>query len=233
MSSLDSIFQVFPAPRSLLEHSGGFPDLQDSRAKSLLFADGSAPPWHLVTRVWAFWSLSSLFIFFSGRFLELRTILEGLPAHPHGKTPRLWEKSDVYEVMIGRECEQTGHYKEFQVAPDGRWLSADVRIEGVHVKTDQEWGGDIRCVTAVNGEEKIWRAGMEIPWVLLGGREGEGEWRCNFYRATGKFHGDELLAWQPTGYGGNCFHRPHLFGRLKIVENSGRQAPEAAPGLTL
>jgi hypothetical protein len=219
---VDSIFLVPPAPQSQLEHLGGLSNFQDSRVQRLLFADGSEPPPSLDTYVWGFWNLVSLFIFFSGRFLQLRMIPETPPAHASRRTPYLWQKSDVFEIMIGRECARTGRYREFQVAPDGRWLAADIRLEGEHVMTDQEWDGVIHCVSEVDEKKKTWRAGVEIPWVLLGGREGAGEWRCNFYRATGRFHGDELFAWRPTGYGGNCFHRPHLFGDLKILESEGQ-----------
>ncbi len=218
---LDSIFQVFPALQSSLEDVSELPDPEDNSAKRLLFADGAIPPLSLETHVRGFWNNTSLFILFSGRFLDLRLDFGDLPPHLVGRTPRLWEKSDVFEVMIGRDCARTGRYKEFQVAPNGRWLAADVRVEGDQVMTDE--GGDsvVRCISLINGEEKIWKAGLEISWATLGGLGGEGEWSCNFYRASGEFHGDELLAWRPTGYGEHCFHRPQVFGTIKIIEANG------------
>jgi hypothetical protein len=215
----DSILQVFPAMGRTLEDLSALPDPLDNFTKRLLFADGAITPLSLETHVHAYWSRASLFILFAGRFLHLRMTFEELPTHLGGRTPQLWEKSDVYEVMIGRDCARTGRYKEFQIAPNGKWFAADIHNRPDAVVTDDTWDVAPRCTTLIDAEEKIWRAGLEIPWTALGGFEGGGEWQCNFYRATGKFHGDELLAWCPTGYGERCFHRPHLFGTIKIVEN--------------
>ena len=216
----ESIFEISPSSHRSLQDLIELPDVNVRASEPLVMADGAVPPVSLQTHVRGLWSPSSLFILFSGRFLQLRMFLEDFPWDKAGKTLHLWEKSDVYEFMIGRECQRTRRYKEFQVAPDGRWFSADIRLERDHVITDREWNGVIRCISVVNGVEKVWKAAIEIPWAILGGREGEGKWRCNLYRATGKFHGDELLAWQPTGYGENCFHRPHLFGTMKILEDA-------------
>jgi hypothetical protein len=147
-----------------------------------------------------------------------------LPPRLNGRTPQLWEKSDVFEAFIGRECARTRRYREYQVAPNGRWFAADVRLDGDRVTPDPTRNSMFRCTSSVNDELKIWKAAMEIPWADLGGFEGEGEWQCNFYRASGKFHGDELLAWRPTGYGERCFHRPHLFGTIRIMEGASLYA---------
>ncbi len=221
---LDSIFQVFPAPQYSLEDVSELPDPRDSSVKPLLFADGALPPLTLQTSVRGFWNHSALFILFSGRFLALRMTFGEMPLHLAGRTSRLWEGSDVFEVMIGRDCARTGRYKEFQVAPNARWLAADVRLEAGRVITDEGWGSSIRCVSFVDGEERVWRAGIEIPWAVLGGLEGTEVWQCNFYRASGKFHGDELLAWRPTGYGEHCFHRPQFFGTVMLLEGNGKHA---------
>ena len=221
LAMLDTIFQVFPPPAGSLEDISALPDPRDNVAKRLLFADGSMPPHSLETYVWGFWNTSSLFIFFSGRFLDLRIADEEMPVHLAGRTTRLWEKSDVFEVMIGRDCARTGRYREFQVAPDARWLAADVWHENGRFITNEGWEGSIRCTSLVDGERKIWKAGMEIPWSVLNEPGIEGGWQCNFYRATGKFHGDELLAWRQTGYGEGCFHRPHLFGTIELLDHNG------------
>lgn len=218
---LDSIFQVYPALQSSLEQLSELPDPADNPAKRLLFADGAVPPLSLETYVQGFWNPTSLFILFSGRFLELRMDFEDLPPQRLGRTPRLWEKSDVFEVMIGRDCVRSGRYNEFQVAPNGRWWAADVRLDGGQLIVNDGWDSSFRCFSRVNGEEKIWKSGFEIPWNALGGFGGERGWQCNFYRASGKFHGDELLAWRPTGYGEHCFHQPRLFGTIEIIEPNG------------
>lgn len=215
----DSILPVLPSFRSTLAELYETPVPHDDSARRLLFADGISPPLSLETYVRGYWNRSSLFILFSGRYLNLRMDTEDLPLEAQGRTPRLWDKSDVFELMIGRDCARTGRYKEFQVAPNGRWMAADVSLAGDQLSTNEGWTCNFRSISFIHGEENVWRAGMEVPWEDLGGLEAGGEWRCNFYRATGKFHGDELLAWRPTGYGDHCFHRPHLFGTIKIVES--------------
>ena len=213
----NSILQVFPATGSSLEETINLPCFSERPTGRLLFADGVMPPLSLETHVTGFWNESFLFILFCGRFLELRVDSEPLPPEKVGRTPHLWEKSDVYEAMLGWDCGRTGHYREFQVAPNGRWVAADVRLEGDRVNTNEEWDVSFRCLSSVDEEEKIWKAAMQIPWQALGGLKGEGNLQCNFYRATGKFHGDELLAWSPIGYGDHCFYRPHLFGRVVLA----------------
>jgi hypothetical protein len=201
-----------------LEDVTALPDPGIETFSRLLFADGSVPPASIETYVCGFWSTSSLFIIFAGRFLRLRTAADDVPLHQSGRTPGLWDLSDVYEIMIGPCCGRTGRYKEFQVAPDGRWFAAEISVDGDRVVTDDRWDVSIRRLSTVDETEKFWRAGLEIPWDSLGGFDRAGECQCNFYRATGKFHGDELLSWRPTGYGERCFHRPHLFGSIKLVQ---------------
>jgi hypothetical protein len=217
---LDSQIPVLPAPQISLVEMLTLADFRDTSSRCLLFADGTMPPSSLETHVRGFWNGSSLIALFAGRFLGLRTTSEEAPAQGADRTPQLWDKSDVYEVMIGRGCARTGRYKEFQVALDGRWFAADICVENGRVITDDSWEVSIQRHSSINGDEKIWKAALEIPWDALGGFKGEGEWHCNFYRATGKFHGDELLSWRPTGYGDHCFHRPHLFGSIMLVESA-------------
>lgn len=208
----DPILQVFPVHGRSLEDLCADPHPHADSSGRLTLADGTAPPPALETLVSAFWSQSSLYVLFTGRFVNLRAKFSGVP----GRTPRLWELSDVFELFLGRDSAQTGHYLEFQVAPDGSWFAAEVRNQGGQVLADHAKETSFRCLSAVDKPAGIWKAGMEIPWRDLGGMDENGPWQGNFYRATGKFHGDELMAWSPTGYGERCFHRPERFGTLRI-----------------
>jgi hypothetical protein len=215
----DSQIRVLPALQTSLEEMLVLSDFRDASSRRLLFADGAMPPLSLETHVRGLWNDSSLFVLFAGRFLGLRTISEEVPMQESGRTPQLWDKSDVYEAMIGRGCAHTGRYREFQVAPNGRWFAADICIDNGRVITNDSWEVSLKRHSSINWDDKVWKAALEIPWDALGGFGGEGEWQCNFYRATGNFHGDELLSWRPTGYGDHCFHRPHLFGTIRLVES--------------
>jgi hypothetical protein len=197
-----------------------FPSVWNLPVSAVLsFADGSVVPPHLHTSIRTVWNEDSLFILFEAAFLELRLAPVDVPVEPSGKTLKLWEHSDVVECFIGSDAASTRRYKEFQVAPDARWTDvsiepiADARAGGMM------WTSGARFHSTVDHQTHRWRAIIDIPWrsleilPLLHARID-----CNFYRATGRFHGDEILTWSPTGYGENCFHRVEKFGRLEIVE---------------
>ena len=180
-------------------------------------AEGGPPALEIATSVRAHWSERHLFIVFDGAYVRLRTA--GEPTAEGGRfETRLWEKSDVYEFFIGNNARATGRYAEFQLAPDGRLLALTVWQEGSQPVSrpldDDAFAGS----SIVDTTRRRWLAIMQIPWETIGGNAPTGAWHCNAYRASGKFHGDELLALSPTGAGDNCFHRFHRFADLEIVD---------------
>jgi hypothetical protein len=182
----------------------------------LTFADGSAVPSGLETSVGCWWRQDALIVLFRCAFRELRLIPEGRPLDFSRPTPNLWEQSDVVEVFIGKWNQGPIRYAEFQVAPDGRWLVSDVSHQrGGMIVGAAECPG-FRPSASISPAEGIWRIALEIPWDTLGGFALGAQWGCNFYRASGSFHGDELLTWSPTGYGAHCFHRTESFGALVV-----------------
>lgn len=178
---------------------------------------GSAPPAHLQTTVRSIWNDRSLFMLFEGRFRSLRfsPLPDGIAPT---KTHRLWEVSDVFEFFIGPDARRTRHYREFQVDPAGRWLDIDVDRRENSPGPNHDWISGVRCSSFVDRDSAIWRSVLQIPWESLGADpDSAGEWHGNAYRASGRFHGDELLSWSPTGDGPHCFHRPEHFGNLVIL----------------
>lgn len=190
--------------------------VEDSRGVVyLLNADGTVPPSELETRVKACWNATFLFVVFQGKYRELR-IARSLPIDKKtGKTYVLWEQSDVYEVFIGSNARTTRKYKEFQVSPDSRRLDIDVEWNPTGVRGNFDWVSEFRAKSFVDETRKQWDCVMEIPWRSLGAKyDTECEWNVNFYRAAGKYHGDELFAWSPVGRGAKVFHQPEKFGRM-------------------
>jgi hypothetical protein len=188
-------------------------------AAELRFADGSPVPEELKTSIWSCWNRIWLFIFFEGRYDSLRMI-DGCNSSAPARMLELWDKSDVFEVFIGSDARRSFKYKEFQIAPDGHWLDIDVTKNPDGLKPDYSWSSGMAALSLIDGKKKIWRSGLAIPWQALGIMPQVGtSIDCNFYRASGEYHGAQLLSWSPTGYGNQCFHRPEHFGRLILTDH--------------
>jgi hypothetical protein len=209
--------------------------LEDSwdrlRTEPLHMADGVPASPELTTSVRCSWSDQFLFAIFCCSFRELKIIPDPPKSPADRRTPLLWELSDVVEIFIGAGAQATGRYFEIQIAPDGRWT--DMRI----VKTVNgplqypDWRSEILCKSFIDGTGSEWRAAVAVPWKSLDSRGAlEVPWDCNFYRASGKTHGDELFAWAPTGYGSQCFHRPDKFGRLELLNEQYAEASARREG---
>ncbi len=187
-------------------------------AAHLQIADGTPTPAHLATSVAVAWDPGALFVGFEASFTSLRSAPASvLRDTESGKTMRLWEHSDVLEVFIGEDVPHTKRYKEFEVAPDSRWIDIDVDHRTEPLDADFGWRSGARFFSHVDSHNGRWYAGLKIPWRALTDADPRGvSWWCNFYRATGRFHGDELFAWSSTGLGPGCFHRFEHFGRLEL-----------------
>lgn len=204
---------IFSSIVEITEESLNHVDVSDP----LSFADGTEPPQSLATRIGIEWNDHGLLIYFRGRFEQLRMIGDDERTGINSKTYTLWEQSDVFEVFIGVNAKQTMQYKEFQVSPDGRWIDIDVNRQlGV---SNHHWYSGLRCKSFIDDDLKIWSSVFELPWSCFGlNKKTHDVWNANFYRASGTFHGEELLTWSPTGYGEKCFHRPQYFGKIEFVQ---------------
>jgi hypothetical protein len=187
--------------------------LETPMSVALLMADGSQPPQSIATDVRIDYTDDALIVLFRGKYEHLR-LAKDLPIEAGtGKSHRLWVHSDVYEFFVGPNSRSTGLYKEFQVSPDARFI--DINVNRAEGKSDHHWQSGVRCRSFVCGEKKIWSAAIEMPWNCFDTDfRSDCEWNANIYRATGRFHGDELLAWSATGYGERAFHRYENFGRI-------------------
>jgi hypothetical protein len=187
-------------------------------AVQLSMADGTPPAGDLATSVACYWNDEDFFALFQAHFRTLRIIHTPVEKEDKGKTLHLWEQSDVLEVFIGQDARTLLRYGEFQVAPDGRWLDTLVRLDEGMILLHTAWDSGLLVSSALDDSRHLWRAAMQVPWRAFGaaGSPKQQHWDINFYRATGRFHGEELLAWSSTGYGEGCFHRPDRFGKLLL-----------------
>ncbi len=156
-----------------------------------------------------FWDERSLYVLFSvagtAEFARTGIIAPGETLC----TPLLWELSEVVEVFVGPNARETGRYREFEVAPDGRWVALDVKTDAAGVRGNQA-ATEFRCAVE-RSPGGFWKAALEIPWDEIGG--GDAVCHGNFYRSV-PGEGGGLYAWSPTGSGPQCFHRPKSFGEL-------------------
>jgi hypothetical protein len=176
-------------------------------------ADGTTAPHSIATEARIDFTDQSLLALFRGNYTALRYAENLLVEADTGKSHTLWMHSDVFELFVGPNSRATGKYKEFQVAPDSRFI--DIHVNRAAGKSNPHWRSGMQCRSFVDDAKKIWTAVMQIPWNCFDADyRSDCEWNTNLYRATGKFHGDELMAWSPTGYGERAFHRYEHFGRI-------------------
>jgi len=134
--------------------------------------------------------------------------------------------SEVVEVFIGAGARETGRYREFEAAPDGRWIALEVQTDSSGVRGYQD-ATEFKCAVA-RYPGGLWKAALEIPWREIGGRNPVCP--ANFYRSVPGDGAGELYAWSPTGSGPHCFHRPERFGELVMVSDDSVMRA-GAPGV--
>ena len=184
----------------------------------LSYADGAPVPDYVKTAVATEWNDSGIFVYFRGAFREIRYATNLTDDVLQKKTHHLWEVSDVFEVFIGPNAVQRRMYKEFQAAPDGRWV--DIDVWNALGTSNHYWYSGCAVKSFVDTPDNVWTSVLFFPRRCFDAeRDSAGEWNVNFYRASGKFHGDELLSWSPVGTGPRCFHRPEHFGIMTFLSD--------------
>jgi hypothetical protein len=77
------------------------------------------------------WTDNNLYFAFEAGYEELFLAPEDAETDPKsGKTWKLWNLSDVFEVFIGPNSRNTKKYGEFQVSPDSRWVDLTIDASG-------------------------------------------------------------------------------------------------------
>ena len=169
--------------------------------------DGTPCAEGLATSVQTAWSDSFFYCKFEGKYKSL--VLA--PESSKGKTMRLWEKSDVFELFVSPDCNRK--YREFQVAPDGKFIDIAIDAENPQKRiSDFNWNSGFSNITTASNH--LWTSILIIPWSAFKGtapKAGE-EWRINFYRIVSPLTDTKYLAWSPVGK--IDFHQPEKFGKI-------------------
>ena len=180
----------------------------------LTYGDGTQLPASLMTQVGIEWNEHSLFVFFRGRFDELRYSANLPKDSLERKTPALEETADVYEVYIGPRASSTKIHKKFQVTPDGRWFDIDINTAlGI---TNPHWHSGCMCKSFVDTEMKIWSGVFELPWQCFGASyDSEHIWNVNFCRTVISKEGKNVLPWSSCSK--EPFNPAECFGKILFV----------------
>lgn len=172
------------------------------------------------TRVAVLWSERYVYVGFSCRYDRLN-IYEG--EDPAKERWELWNR-DVAEVFVNPQPERVNHYYEFEVAPNNQWI--DLEIDKTKVPfNDAGWNSGFSHATRIGKSSdpasRVWTCEMRIPVAALRvtAMPPAHDWRINFFRADGSGGDAErrFLAWS-TIPGGNTFHVPTRFGRLRFAK---------------
>ena len=160
------------------------------------------------TSVRILWSDRYLYLGYECPFTEL-TVFE--PPDRTGERTGLWDR-DVVEAFIGSDGENTQHYFEFEVSPNGERLDLELggQTKGL------AWNSGFESDVKVDRKAKVWSVTMRVPLNALSPIPPAAgtRWRLNLYRHD-RAH-DTFLAWNPTATA--TAHTPAKFGYLAFAE---------------
>jgi hypothetical protein len=181
----------------------------------LILKEDLQPPASLMTQVAIEWNEHSLFVFFRGRFEQLQYLKNPGKEILERKTANLTNVADVYGVCIGPKARTIQAYKEFQIAPDGRWFDNDIHV-GLGV-SNPNWYSGCKFKSFIDTEMNIWSSVMELSWQSFhSSYDSVPDWNVNFYRIIRVDEDKVELLWSPVGLDKNSFHIPDKFGRIQF-----------------
>jgi hypothetical protein len=160
----------------------------------------------------AFWTNSDLYVLFRCPYGELNVFEP--PDHSTARM-KLWDR-DVVEMFIGDDWQNTGRYREFEIAPTGDWI--DLAIDLERKSFDHTWRSGWETLAKVDEAHKVWYAAARIPLSAVSDKRVKRgtKWRVNFYRIDGPGGNDtrHFMCWQPTCDRKRGNHTPESFGTL-------------------
>jgi len=167
---------------------------------------GENPDPERKTVVQILWSPDRLFFRFHCSYRTLFAYEEG-----SGRRDELWLR-DVAEVFLRPESENPGHYREFEISPNGAWLDLDISPGKKSVLFC-----DLKTRVVLGPRRRIWTADIGIPMECLAEPfDPGGLWRLNLFRIEGEEPNRFYSAWRPTRTPRPNFHVPEAFGALRF-----------------
>ncbi len=187
---------------------------KNSSSIKLLEYNGNNVPKDMTTFYDLYWNENG----FYARFLsfhngQIKFCPKETEISENGKTFKLWAISEVCEIFISHA--ELEFYREFEFAPDGRFLDIAIENRVGERKTDFNWVSNLEYKSKIYDEH--WEGFVFIPWTAFGGKAPNlGDiWHGNFYRILTRDEKELYLAWNPV-YKIN-FHQPQYFGEILFV----------------
>jgi len=156
------------------------------------------------TRTRFLWSDEYLFVQFLCRYRQIYVYEGG-----NARRDQLWQR-DVAELFIRPGTTDPGHYKEFEISPNGDWLDLDID----HGQKSILYC-DLKSQVRIDAGASVWSAELAIPFCCLTDAfHPEEVWRLNLFRIEGPEPDRFYSAWSPTFTPKPNFHVPEHFGEL-------------------
>ncbi len=164
------------------------------------------------TTIKAFYTDTDLYVLFRCPYSSLNVFL---PANHAEARMKLWDR-DVVEMFVGDDWQNTGHYREFEIAPTNDWI--DLAIDLDRKSYDNTWRSGWETLARVDEANKVWYAAARIPLKSISDKpvSAATKWRINFYRIDGPGGNDtrHFMCWQQTCSHEHGNHTPASFGTL-------------------
>jgi hypothetical protein len=153
------------------------------------------------------WSDEFLFVQFLCRY---RTIY--IYDDDNCRRDQLWLR-DVAEIFIRPGSDDPGHYKEFEISPNGDWLDLDIDRGKKSILYC-----DLKSRVRIDADASVWSAELAIPFGCLTAAFHPDEvWRLNLFRIEGPDPDRFYSAWRSTYTPNPNFHVPEHFGELHFA----------------
>ncbi len=214
VSSCESVFQsVYAAEDVALDCNLQSIFWKEARSVEVRFDAHGHRRDQLLTQVSSRWTRTSLYVLFICRFEEL--YLNPQPVTDR-ETFGLWNW-DVAELFIGCDFQNIGHYKEFEVSPQGEWVDLEVNLDLPDHTVGWEWNSRCEVAARIEKSESVWYGAMRIPFSAIDSRTAAAGriFRANLCRSQGPPGRRQLIAWRAPMK--ETFHVPEKFGYLELV----------------
>jgi hypothetical protein len=180
--------------------------------------DGTSPKNTYKALIRSCWTEKNLYFALEAGYEELFLAPKDAEIDPKsGKTMRLWDVSDVFEIFIGPNSKQNKIYREFQVSPDSRWIDLAIDASGAERTADLDWLSGMKVKSTIDYVAKKWYSVFQFPYTAFDNQPKEKDvWNLNFYRMAGTPENRLYFAWSPTFM--VQFHKPEKFGNITFVK---------------